>query len=444
MSIQELVRRYLVFFCGLAVVSLGIAFVTKGSLGTSPISAIPYTLSLIVPALSLGNWTIVFSALLVVAQLAILRRQAKLPELGLQLVLSVAFGYTIDAAMWLLELAGVAPATYPMQVLCLLVGCAILAFGAYLQVIAGVVMLPGDAFVRAVSQVSGREFGAVRVMSDCCMTAVAAALCLAFLGRLSGVREGTVVAALLVGNLVRVITRALRPLTYAVLPENRPLTPADLPVSGKHFVITVSREYGSGGHAIGQAVAERLGVPCYDSQLIRMAASEAGYAPEFVRASEESATAVRPADFFAWYGGTNPDVDPSTQERLFHAEELVIREIAARESCVIVGRLANRILADHPRALHVFVSANMDDKVARVMEREGLDAQAAAEKIRRVDRERAEHSRRFAHAERGRAGDYDVCLNSSAYGVERTADVVVELAHELAQVRDEAQAQARA
>lgn len=436
LSIQETIRRYVVFFCGLAVVSLGIAFVTKGSLGTSPISAIPYTLSLIMPALSLGNWTIIFSAVLVAAQLAILRRKAKLPELALQLVLSVLFGYTIDAAMWLLGVAGVAPASYPLQVLCLLVGCAILAFGAYLQVIAGVVMLPGDAFVRAVAQVTGREFGLVRVISDSAMTLVAAALCMAFLGHLSGVREGTVVAALLVGNLVRVITRALRPLTYAILPENRPLAPSDLPVSDHHFVITVSREYGSGGHAVAEEVARQLGVACYDSQLIQMAASEAGYAPEFVQASEENAAVARPSDFFAWYGGTDPDVDPSTQERLFHAEELAIREIASRESCVIVGRLANRVLADHPRALHVFVSAKEPDKVARVMGREGLTEQQAAEKIRRVERERAEYSRRFAHAERGRAHDYDVCLSSSAYGVERTADVVVELARQLADVRD--------
>lgn len=215
MSNRERSIRYLIFFLGLLATAVGVALVTKGALGTSPIAAIPYSLSLIWPALSLGTWTFLFSLLLILLQWVLLKKQTVWAELLLQAVISLVFGSFIDLAMaclfWL------SPGSYLAKLLSLVVGCVILAFGAYLEIVANVVMLPGDAFVRAIVRVTGKDFGTVRVRSDVSMSVVAAVLCLVFLHALAGVREGTLLAALLTGNVVKFFSRRLTALTSRLI-----------------------------------------------------------------------------------------------------------------------------------------------------------------------------------------------------------------------------------
>ena len=132
-------------------------------------------------------------------------KRANYFELALQLVISFPFGYLIDASVWLL--GGFEPKMYAARIAFLLLGCAVVALGVYVQVTADVVMLPGDAFVRAVAKVKKKEFGSVRVVSDIIMVATAALLSIIFLHNLNGAREGTVIAALLTGNLVKLYRR---------------------------------------------------------------------------------------------------------------------------------------------------------------------------------------------------------------------------------------------
>lgn len=135
--------RYIIFLIGLFVNSLGVSLITKANLGTSPISSIPYVLSLNFP-LTLGNFTIIFSLLLIFLQLLILRKNFK-PEYYLQIPVSILFGYFIDFTMILM--AFVQPESYPSKIIYLLIGCVILGFGVYIEVLADVVMLPGESFV---------------------------------------------------------------------------------------------------------------------------------------------------------------------------------------------------------------------------------------------------------------------------------------------------------
>lgn len=169
----EKAKRYLVFLVGLFISSLGVSLITKADLGTSPISAIPYVLSLHFP-LTLGQFTIAFSLFLIILQLLMLRRRFK-PEHLLQIPISVAFGAFIDLTMVLLGF--IAPQSYPAKVVYLLIGCVVLAFGVFLEVLGDVAMLPGESFVRA--------------------------------GLLTGVREGTLIAALLVGFMARIFAKRL-------------------------------------------------------------------------------------------------------------------------------------------------------------------------------------------------------------------------------------------
>lgn len=165
-------RRYLIFLIGLVLTAFGVAIVTKGVLGTSPIAAIPYSLSLVVPIFSMGTWVVLFNVLLVAIQWLILRKEANRIELLLQVVMSFIFGYGVD--FWMLVIHNVDPKVYGTKLLCLLIGSVILAFGAYLEVTADVVMLPGDGFVRACTTLVNKEFGTVRVMSDIGMSVIAA------------------------------------------------------------------------------------------------------------------------------------------------------------------------------------------------------------------------------------------------------------------------------
>ena len=149
MKHDHICRRILVFAVGLLVISLSIGFITKASLGTPPISSIPYSLSLIFPSLSLGNFTIIYSLLLVFLQLVILGKQADKVSLGLQVVISFVFGYFIDFGMMLL--GDFSPEIYWERIVCVLIGCFGLAFGVYLQIVADFTMVPGDGFAYALS-----------------------------------------------------------------------------------------------------------------------------------------------------------------------------------------------------------------------------------------------------------------------------------------------------
>lgn len=202
---MEKLKRYLIFLVGLFINSLGVSLITKAHLGTSPISSVPYVLSLNFP-FTLGEFTIAFSLLLILIQLIILRRNFKVEHL-LQIPISILFGYFIDLTMLLLFFVN--PKTYIASVIYLLIGCLILGFGVYTEVLANVAMLPGESFVRAVSSTWKTEFGSTKVAFDVSLTVIAAVFSFFFAHQLDGVREGTIIAALLVGFIARLFGRKI-------------------------------------------------------------------------------------------------------------------------------------------------------------------------------------------------------------------------------------------
>ena len=210
-----LTRRLQCLFCaaGLILISFGVALTTKAGLGTSPISSIPYTLSLILPGLSMGTWLILFSTALVLIEIILLKGKMPAKSWISQLLISFPVGWLIDAAMWLLTPFN--PELYLVKVLAVILGCVIIALGAYLCVSASLLVLPGDGFVQVLAQVTGKSFGGVRVISDTTQILIAAVLCLIFLHALVGVREGTIIAAILVGSIVKIFARIL-PITRAI------------------------------------------------------------------------------------------------------------------------------------------------------------------------------------------------------------------------------------
>ena len=227
MKHDHICRRILVFAVGLLVISLSIGFITKASLGTPPISSIPYSLSLIFPSLSLGNFTIIYSLLLVFLQLVILGKQADKVSLGLQVVISFVFGYFIDFGMMLL--GDFSPEIYWERIVCVLIGCFGLAFGVYLQIVADFTMVPGDGFAYALSvRIKKKPYRVVRVCSDVSMIVIAAIIGYIGMGTTGGVREGTVICAILIGTIAGVYFSKLAWLTKRLFPDD----PENAAISG--------------------------------------------------------------------------------------------------------------------------------------------------------------------------------------------------------------------
>ena len=371
--VQNKVKRYLVFLLGLFVNSLGVALITKADLGTSPISSIPYVLSLSFP-FSLSQFTIFFSILLIVLQLVILGRNFKAEHL-LQIPVSLVFGYFIDLCMLLLFF--VQPAAYVLKILYLLVGCVVLGIGVYMEVLANVIMLPGESFVRAVVFRWKTEFGVTKVAFDVSMAVIAGVLGIVLTGHLNGVREGTVIAALLVGFIARLIGKNL-----SFLPEMlfgaEPAEDKEAPQSTAEepICIAVGRQFGSGGHDIAKKLADRLGFAFYDEELIQMAAGTTGYQPEFIAKTEEKMSHSLLYDLVSEMYSYSDQYQPP-KDNIFEAEVKSIRE-AAQKNSVIVGRCADWVLRNNPRCVRVFLHAPLDYRIRTVMQREHLTDEKAA------------------------------------------------------------------
>ena len=199
----ELIKRYIFLLVGPFVNGLGVSFIAKAGLGTSPITSIPYTLSLgFTP--TVGMFTLVFNIFLVILQVILLRRNFQLQNL-LQLPIIALFSCFIDLTMSLLGF--IQPETYVLKVISLVIGCLILGFGVFMEMVANVAMLPGEATVRAVSDVFSTDFGKTKIAFDSSMTVIAAILSFIMFRHLDGVREGTIVAAILVGFIARLFKK---------------------------------------------------------------------------------------------------------------------------------------------------------------------------------------------------------------------------------------------
>lgn len=194
-----MLARYAWFILGVVINSFGISFITKAALGTSPITSVPYVLSMELP-LTLGQLSFILNMLFILLQIILLRRGFQWYQL-LQIGVNIIFSLTIDLSMQLLTFFN--PTFYPFKLLSLLVGCAILALGICIEVAPNVLMVPGEGAVKAIAQVSRKEFGLVKVCFDVTLMLTAVLLSFLFFHQLQGIREGTIISACLVGRIVR-------------------------------------------------------------------------------------------------------------------------------------------------------------------------------------------------------------------------------------------------
>ena len=241
-------RRYLLFIVSLFVNAFGIAFITRALLGTSPITSVTYVLSMFTPY-TMGIWTILLNLLFVVLEMFLMTRQELKSDLRmflLQIPISFCFGLFIDFSM--LMLSWLQPISYAAQVIDLLVGCIILALGIALEVKANAAMMAGEYFVKTITRRFRGDFGYVKLGFDVTLLVLACVLSLVFMSGIYGVREGTVVSALVVGPIVHFVSPYYRFLDKWI---TEPVCQAVKAVKqNENIIITIAREYGSGGHQL--------------------------------------------------------------------------------------------------------------------------------------------------------------------------------------------------
>ena len=208
MNKTEIAKRYTLFIISLFFAALGVAFTKHGELGVSPISSVANVMSIKFPSISMGTWLIVWNCVLIVGQIAILRKSFQLIQL-LQVPLSFLFGWFTDLGMWMVSFI---PAdTYLMRLIMVIVGVVILGFGISLAVIANVIMNSGEAFVKAVSDTCKKDFGNVKIAFDILCVVISLVLSLVFFDfTIVGAREGTVIAALFTGVVVKIFRGMLK------------------------------------------------------------------------------------------------------------------------------------------------------------------------------------------------------------------------------------------
>ena len=194
-------------------------------------------------------------------------------------------------------------------------------------------------------------------------------------------------------------------------------------------IITISRQFGSGGRSIAKAVAERLGYAYYDEEIIDKVAEKTGFAPEYIEENGEYAPGKTIFSLAGSFLGSSRAMGGmSAYDYLWVIQRNAIIEIADEGPCVIVGRCADYILKDREDALHVFIHAPMDARAKRIVERYGESEKKPEERLKEKDSKRSVNYKHFTGRVWGDCRNYDICLNSDVVGIDNCVDIIIDLA----------------
>lgn len=191
----------------------------------------------------------------------------------------------------------------------------------------------------------------------------------------------------------------------------------------KNVVITISREYGSGGRYIGRLIADILGIKFYDKDFIVKLAKETGLSEEYIESNEQKRNSLASLNNGYYFGLDNRD-------DLFLKESELIKEVANKESCVIIGRCADFILKDKENVVKIFIYSDMENKINRAIEFYGMDKEKAKKEIKQIDKLRSNHYKYYTGNDWNKSSNYDICINSDTLGVEKSAQLICDFIKE--------------
>jgi cytidylate kinase len=189
-------------------------------------------------------------------------------------------------------------------------------------------------------------------------------------------------------------------------------------------VITISRQFGSGGRTIGRQLADKLGIPCYDAELLEKIAEQTGFSKEYVKEQGEYAASGN------WFANALSGRDMnghSIQDDLWAIQQKVIIEVAEKEPCVIVGRCADYILRNRADCLRVFIHADMASRAKRIVEQYGERSDSPEQRLKDKDKRRRAYYQIYMDTKWGDVRNYDITLNSGVLGIEKCVDILAQL-----------------
>ena len=195
------------------------------------------------------------------------------------------------------------------------------------------------------------------------------------------------------------------------------------------IILTIGRQFGSGGREIGKKLAKALNIAYYDKELMALAAKESGLSEEFFEKADERASSGLSYAFtmgYSYMGLFTPYNDILSNDRLFLYQSDTIRNLAEKGSCVIVGRCADYILRDNPNCLSFFIHNTKENRIQRILESQNLTVEQAKELILKTDKSRASYYNYYTGKRWGHSDSYDLCVNSSILGIEGTAKFIEE------------------
>ena len=398
-SKEEWVRRYVSFIVILFIIAFGTSLSIRANLGSSPISAPPYILSLIPGMkLTMGQLTICMHVFFILIQILLLRKDFEKRQYA-QILVSFLFGFYTDLTMWMTGFLQVPfdmnpMIGYPLRLIELLIGGAILAFGIACEVRCDSLMLAGEGLPLAISKFLKKDFGKVKICSDTSLVCIGTVFMLIYFGGWSWKLVGVGTSDEWEGNRI----------------------------------ITIARMYGSGGNAIGEAVAHKLGCPCYSRQIIDQTALQMGYSTEFVAENEQNISTARLWELIFSDSGIPASLNPSKEDAIYVNQSRTIRGLAHNGPCVIIGRLGNWILRDNPHVLRVFIRSGLDFAIHQVTERFHISPEDAAKKIERVNTGRANHYWHYTGKQWTDINGYDLVINTDYTGIDGAVDLILRAA----------------
>ena len=418
-------KRVLVFIVGLCIMAFGVSFSVKAGIGVSPISCVPYIYSLYF-SLSIGEFTILLNAIFMLIQIAILRKKYKLIQL-VQLPALIFFGYCIDITMSMVK--NLNPSNYMEQFILCILSCLVLAFGIFLVVKTRLTYLPLEGLVMVISQTFKKEFGTIKISMDSLMVIIGITSSIIFFYELVGIREGSIIAALLIGALIKFFSIKLAFMERWLMDKSsKEREPSSVNRASNNYVITISREYGSGGHEIAQAIAKELGISFYDKELIQLTAQKTGYTLDYIQQNEQTLSNSLLYDLYEQnYAYVNDEIPP--KDALFLVQSKIIREICAKESCVIVGRCANFILKDYENCINIFIHANAKYRIEKINNEYSPTKNITWQDLKDFDEKRANYCMHFTHKNWKDATNYHLCIDASFCETKENIQKVIGLIH---------------
>lgn len=424
--------------------TLGVSLFIRSNLGSSAISVTPLVWSSAgsdsatvcgwrVPSMSVGGYTIVMNCIFVFLQILILRRKYQ-PYQLFQLLIGTVFSFFLDVNMSLTAplAAGDGAAGMAWGLLLVSVAGVVMGVGVACEVRCRSVMMPGEGIQVAIAQVTGKEFSKVKIVVDTILVCIGIGSCVIFYGewRWDIVGVGTLISMVYIGIMVRLVSPRLgwfdRLLDFPTVeePEKTPSGPAKTPL-----VITISRQYGSGGLEVGQKVAQRLGISLYDKAILDSAAAETRLSATEVEQRDQNISTAKLLENIILGNDIPQGTLLSTDDRLFVAQSQFIRKVAKSKPCVIIGRCADSVLRGRSHTLRVFIMSDKAFAANRIAAQGKEDAGEALAEIDKVNTARANHYWKYTGHRWGDAENYDIVINTGSIGIDKAVDIICGLAH---------------